>query len=84
MRYLTFFNVVTNDRIDIYNSMFGKETVYHNGNKVSEVKSFWGGRHNFTVIEAGDEAAYQIKIAYRLNLGIGFDVFRNGKALLLS
>ncbi|MER0441132.1 hypothetical protein [Emticicia sp. W12TSBA100-4] len=41
MRYLTL-NINPNTRIDIDNSIWGKETIKYNDEIVSEKSSFWG------------------------------------------
>ncbi|WP_118975111.1 hypothetical protein [Taibaiella koreensis] len=83
MRYLTYF---TEDRhrLDITNSWLGEEKIYYDGQLVSRHSSLFGSMHEFMVVENEAEACYRILIEYKWPLRIGFDIFRNGKALLLS
>jgi hypothetical protein len=82
MRYLTYY---TQDkhRIDIFNSWLGKEDIYHDGNLVSSRRSFRGARHEFDVQEGASTVQYQVNISLRFPQLIGFDIYRNGSALLL-
>ncbi|WP_118951944.1 hypothetical protein [Taibaiella helva] len=83
MRYLTYF---TEDRhrLDITNSWLGEEKIYYDGRLVSRNTSIFGSMHEFTVTEGEQETWYRIQIEYKWPLRIGFDIYRNGKALLLS
>lgn len=83
MRYLTFF-AGENKRIDINNSWLGEEKIYYNGSLVSKHTSFLGSRHEFEVEENQERVSYEINIEYKWPLRIGFDIFRNGKPILLS
>ena len=83
MRYLTYFTT-DNQRIDINNSWLGEEKIYHNGKLVSNQQSIFGSRHSFSVLENDVPVEYQINIAYKWPIRIGFDIYRNGRALLLS
>lgn len=83
MRYLTYF---TEDRhrLDITNSWLGEEKIYYDGLLVSRNTSIFGSMHEFIVTEGKQESCYRIQIEYKWPLRIGFDIYRNGKALLLS
>lgn len=83
MRYLTYFTQ-DHHRIDINNSWLGEEKIYYDGQLVSRRSSILGSMHEFQVTENDEVTDYQINIEYRWPLRIGFDIFRNGKALLLS
>jgi len=82
MRYLTYY---TQDkhRIDIFNSWLGKEEIFYDGRMVSAKRSFWGARHEFEVQEGAATARYQVNISLRFPQLVGFDIYRNGSALLL-
>jgi hypothetical protein len=82
-RVLTVFTA-TEQRIDIYNSLLGTETIYYNGKVVSKKNSILGERHNFAITTATETKNYVVNIAYRWPMRIGFDVFENGKAIVLS
>ena len=45
MKYTEF--EIEEDIIEFYNSVFGKETIYINGNKISEKYSVFGIKHKF-------------------------------------
>ena len=49
-------------------SLVGKETIYYNGEVVSQKTSLGGGLHTFTVKENGVDATYTIKV------GMGFPI----------
>lgn len=83
MRYLTYFTPGQN-RIDIRNSWLGEESIYYDGELVSRNSSLFGSVHEFSVREHDEDVIYRINIEYKWPLRIGFDIFRNGKALLLS
>lgn len=83
MRYLTYFTA-HNNRLDIHNSWLGTERIYYNGTLVSNRRSFFGFNHRFEVMENGKTVCYHIAISYKWPFRIGFDIYRNGLALLLS
>jgi len=83
MRYLTYF-VNDHTRIDISNSLLGTEKIYYNGELVSIKKSVLGCTHDFSVREDNEYISYRVSIEIKWPFRIGFDIFRNGKALLLS
>ena len=67
--------------IDLLSLFSGKETIYYNGEIVSQKKSLWGSLHSFKVKENGVDAQYEIKV------GMGFPIMatvvirRNGELL---
>jgi hypothetical protein len=67
--------------IDLLSLVSGTETIYYNGEIVSQQKSILGADHIFTVKENGEDAIYEIKV------GLGFPVrstvviTRNGELL---
>jgi hypothetical protein len=71
-------------RIDIYNSWLGTETIYYNGEMVSKKNSIFGEQHHFAITTKNETKHYLVNIAYRWPMRIGFDVFENGKAIVLS
>ena len=83
MRYLTYYTY-DRHRIDINNSWLGEERIYYDGELVSKKTSLFGSVHEFWVSENKEEIHYRINIEFKWPLRIGFDIFRNGKALLLS
>jgi hypothetical protein len=83
MRYLTYYTPERH-RIDINNSWLGEEKIFYDGELVSSQTSIFGSVHEFRVTENSEETDYRINIELKWPLRIGFDIFRNGKALLLS
>lgn len=82
MRYLTL-NIADSLQLSIDNSMTGVETIYMNEEVVSEKFSLWGAEHTFTREENGEIVYYEVKIGLNFT-GIGYDIHRNGKPILLS
>jgi hypothetical protein len=83
MRYLTL-NLNPNTRIDIDNSIWGRETIRYNNEVVSEKTSIFGSVHSFEKKENGELAKYEICIGLNLFKGVTFDIFRNNQAILLN
>lgn len=67
--------------IDLLSLFSGKETVYYNGEIVSQKKSLWGGLHSFTVKEKGADANYVIKVGMGLPLRATVEISRNNELL---
>jgi hypothetical protein len=82
-RCLTYFTD-SKDRIDVYNTFYGKETVYYNGNLVSDKLSILGAKHRFIIEDASRRNIFEVHIAIKWPLRVGFDIFVNGQAVLLS
>jgi hypothetical protein len=84
MRYLTYFTA-QDHRIDIRNGAFsGVEKIYYDGKLVSSKWSLFGSKHSFEIIEDNETVLYEVYFEYKMLSRIGFDIFRNGKALLIS
>lgn len=83
MRYLTL-NINPNTRIDIDNSIWGKETIKYNDEVVSEKSSIFGKVHNFEKFENNEVAKYEIHIGLNLFKGVTFNIYRNNQAILLN
>jgi hypothetical protein len=83
MRYLTL-NINKNTRIDIDNSIWGKETIRYNVEVVSEKQSFLGAVHTFEKPENGEVAKYEVRIGLNMYKGVTFDIFRDNQAILLN
>lgn len=82
-RYLSYFTN-NKDRIDIYNTFYGEETIFFNGNIVSRKFSIFGAYHRFVVQKENTRNVVEVKISIKWPLRIGFDIFVNGNAVLLS
>jgi len=71
------------NRIEIYNSILGKETIKVNGKTVSEKYSIFGTEHKFKVIENGNEMNCKIVLGFSIN-GIVFDLYKDDKPIIVS
>jgi hypothetical protein len=67
--------------IDLLSLFSGKETVYYNGEIVSQMKSLWGGVHAFNVKENGVETQYEIKVGMGFPIRATVVISRNGELL---
>ena len=79
MKLITFHT--GDNKIEIHNSILGKETVKVNDEVVSSKFSFFGSVHNFSRIEDNEEILYEVKM--KLGFGPAFDIYRHGKPLLI-
>lgn len=82
-RYITFFTSNEN-RIDIYNSLFGRKYIYCDGKLVSKKFSMLGSTHSFVINAAKHKNNYLINIKVKWPYNIGLEIFENGKAIILS
>lgn len=82
MRALTFFHA--DNEISVHNNLLGIESVFYNGKKMTSHFSLFGSTHDFSVMEDDIEANYQVKISMSVMAGITFNIWRNGRALLLG
>lgn len=83
MRYLTL-NINPTARIDIDNSIWGKETIKYNDKVVSEKTSIFGSVHNFEQEENGEVSKYEVRIGLNMFKGVTFNIYRNNQAILLN
>lgn len=70
--------------LDLFNSIFGKESVFYNGELVSEKRSLFGATHDFEIEENGYWATYSIRFKHDHYGGTVADIFRNNKVILLN
>jgi hypothetical protein len=75
--------VVNGNKIEInLLSLFsGKETIYYNGEIVSQKKSLWGGLHSFNVKENGIDTLYEIKVGMGFPIRATIMINRDGELL---
>jgi hypothetical protein len=76
--------LVVNDNkieIDLLSLFSGKETIYYNGEIVSQKKSLWGSLHAFSVKENGVDAHYEIKVGMGFPMRATVVINRNGELL---
>ena len=83
IKYLTL-NLNDNVRIEVENSITGKETVLYNGEVVSEMSSVFGWTHMFERDENGEKARYEIRVSIKAMMRVGIDIYRNDKVILLN
>ena len=70
-------------KIELRNTLLGKETILVNDKVVSAKYTMFGGSgHKFIVEELGQETNYKVK--YRSGFGVAFDIWRNGDPVLES
>ena len=67
--------------IDLLSLFSGKETIYYNGEIVSQKKTLWGGIHSFNVLENGDDTHYEIKVGMGFPVRSTVVINRNGELL---
>jgi uncharacterized protein YxjI len=82
MKYLTL-NIDNTKSIEIHNSLLGKETIFYNGEQVSQKKSIFGATHEFEVLENGKEVKYKVEIGLRFSVGVSCNIYRNEDPILL-
>lgn len=78
MKLITIYNA--HNRIEIHNSIWGRETITVNDKVVSSKFSFFGATHKFTVSENDQDVSYSAKI--RFGFGLVVDIFRAGEPIL--
>jgi len=67
--------------IDVLSLFSGTETVYYNGEIVSQKKSLWGGLHSFKAEENGTETQYEIKVGVGLPFKSTVVIKRNNELI---
>lgn len=72
---------IENHKIEIFNSVFGKEKIFVNGSKISERKSVLGKPHHFTI--KNNEYSIKAKLSLTEPKGRFFEVYKNGIPLTL-
>jgi len=81
MKFTTIY--LENNKIEILNSILGKETIKVNGETVSSKYSIAGGEHNFSITENGTIANCKIRMGLGFN-GVVFDLYKNNKPIVES
>ncbi len=71
----------SDNKIELHNTLLGKETVIVNGHEVSERRSIGGTTHRFTVSENGVEKQAQLTTKTNMN-GANFDLFVDNKPVI--
>jgi len=71
------------NKIEISNSIFGRETIKVNGEIVSQKSSITGAEHIFSITENGTVADCKLKLGFGFN-GVVFDLYKNNKPIIES
>jgi len=71
------------NKIEIFNSILGRETIKVNGEVVSDKYSITGGEHLFSITENGTIANCKLRMGFGLN-GVVFDLYKNKKPIVES
>jgi len=79
MKYTTIH--LDENKIELFNSLLGKETVKVNGKTVSEKRSLTGTEHVFKINENGIENIYKLTTGFNIN-GVGFSLYKNDKPII--
>lgn len=71
------------NKIEIHNSLLGKETIKVNGEVVSGKFSVTGAEHLFPITENETAVNCKIRIGYGLS-GVVFDLYKNNQPVIQS
>ncbi|MRT92809.1 hypothetical protein [Ancylomarina sp. 16SWW S1-10-2] len=69
------------NKIELFNTLLGKETVKVNGKIVSEKSSITGTEHNFVINENGNEIACKLTTGLSMN-GVVFSLYKKNKPVI--
>ncbi len=69
------------NKIELFNTLLGKETVKVNGEIVSEKRSITGSEHIFKINKNGNENTYKLTTGFNIN-GVGFSLYKNDKPII--
>lgn len=72
-----------NNKIEIFNSFLGKETIKLNGEIVSEKSSITGAKHYFKIIENEQKVDCKLILGYGAN-GVVMDLYKDNVAIIES
>ncbi|WP_413998212.1 hypothetical protein ACMDB5_10520 [Flavobacterium sp. W1B] len=71
------------NKIEVFNSYLGKETIKLNGEIVSEKSSITGAKHTFTIIENDRKVDCKLILGYGAN-GVVMDLYKDNIAIIES
>lgn len=71
------------NKIEIYNTLLGEESIKVNGETVSNKYSITGAEHVFPIIENGKTVNCSLKLGIGLN-GVIFDLYKDGQPIVES
>ena len=72
-----------NNKIELFNSVFGKETIKVNNKIVSEKRSIFGTVHSFKIEENGTDIECKLATGFGLN-GVVIDLYKDGNPIIES
>jgi len=72
-----------NNKIEIFNSYLGKETIMLNGKIVSEKNSIRGAKHIFKMLENDRQVSCKLNLGYGAN-GVVMDLYVDNVAVIES
>ncbi len=72
-----------NNKIELFNSIFGKETIRVNNEIVSEKRSILGTEHLFKIKENENEIECKLVTGFGLN-GVVIDLYKDEKPIIES
>ncbi|MGK0449109.1 MAG: hypothetical protein ACJA2M_002912 [Polaribacter sp.] len=74
MKYTTVH--LNENKIELFNTFLGKETVKVNGEIVSEKRSVTGAEHIFKINKNGNEVPYKLTTGFSIN-GVVFSLYKD-------
>jgi len=80
MKYFTI-NLGEN-KIEVHNSLFGRERIKVNDKIVSDIFSIFGGKHHFTIIENEKKVKCKIDIGLSFQ-GVVFNFYKDEKPVIV-
>ncbi len=81
MKFATIY--LDQNKIEIDNSIFGKETIRLNGSVVSKKYSLLGTKHQFFILENEKKIKCQLNLGYGPN-GVVMDLYKNNQPVIES
>lgn len=81
MKFATIY--IDQNKIEIDNSIFGKETIRLNGSVVSQKYSLLGTKHQFFILENEKKIKYQLNLGYGPN-GVVMDLYKDNQPVIES
>ena len=79
MKYTTVY--LDENKIELFNTILGKETIKVNGEIVSEKRSVTGTEHIFKINENGNDVACKLATGFSMN-GVVFNLYKNDKTII--
>lgn len=79
MKYTTVY--LDENKIELFNTLLGKETVKVNGKIVSENRSIMGVEHKFIISENENDVPYKLTTGFSMN-GVVFSLYKNDKPII--